>query len=99
MRAKLAIEQRVKDAIHDDADFYVTTQGVLGEQFLAIDPGSPDKPLLDEGADVKGIDPPRLDLFLAKAYELLDTTVDGINEQPRDARRHRSTTRPGCSRG
>jgi phospholipid/cholesterol/gamma-HCH transport system substrate-binding protein len=27
---------------------------------------------------VKGIDPPRLDLFLAKAYELLDTTVEGI---------------------
>ena len=27
---------------------------------------------------VKGIDPPRLDLFLAKAYELLDTTMTGI---------------------
>ena len=27
---------------------------------------------------MKGIDPPRLDLFLAKAYELLDTTVTGI---------------------
>ncbi len=27
---------------------------------------------------VKGIDPPRIDLFLAKAYELLDTTVNGI---------------------
>src|ERR1700723_2434999 len=31
VRAQLAIEQRVKDAVHDDADFYVTTQGVLGE--------------------------------------------------------------------
>jgi phospholipid/cholesterol/gamma-HCH transport system substrate-binding protein len=51
---------------------------VLGEQFLAIDPGSPDKPSLPEGSTVKGIDPPRLDLFLAKAYELLDTTVNGI---------------------
>ena len=26
----------------------------------------------------QGIDPPRLDLFLAKAYDLLDTTVTGI---------------------
>ena len=57
----------------------MTAQGVLGEQFLAINPGSPDKPPLEEGAEVKGIDPPRLDLFLAKAYELLDTTVNGIN--------------------
>ncbi len=78
VRAKVQIEQRVKDSIHEDADFYVTTQGVLGEQFLAIDPGSPQKPVLTENTIVKGIDPPRLDLFLAKAYELLDTTINGI---------------------
>jgi phospholipid/cholesterol/gamma-HCH transport system substrate-binding protein len=78
VRARVAIEQRVKDAIHDDADFYVTTQGVLGEQFMAIEPGSIDRPILQDGAVVKGIDPPRIDLFLAKAYELLDTTVNGI---------------------
>lgn len=78
VRAKLSVEQRVKDSIHEDADFYVTTQGVLGEQFLAIEPGSPQKPTLQENTIVKGIDPPRLDLFLAKAYELLDTTMNGI---------------------
>ncbi|MFO0736266.1 MAG: MlaD family protein [Labilithrix sp.] len=78
VRAKLAIEQRVQQSIHDDADFYITTQGVLGEQFLAIDPGSPQKPVVADNSIVKGIDPPRLDLFLAKAYELLDTTINGI---------------------
>ena len=78
VRAKINVESRVKDSIHDDADFYVTTQGVLGEQYLAIDPGSPQKGVLPEGSIVKGIDPPRLDLFLAKAYELLDTTMNGI---------------------
>ncbi len=78
VRAQVAIEQKVKDAIHDDADFYVTTQGVLGEQFMAIEPGSVERPVLQEGAVVKGIDPPRIDLFLAKAYELLDVTVNGI---------------------
>src|SRR5262249_45837887 len=74
VRTPVAIEERVRGAIHTDADFYVTAQGVLGEQSLAIEPGSPEKPTLQEGAVVKGIDPPRLDLFLAKAYELLDTT-------------------------
>jgi phospholipid/cholesterol/gamma-HCH transport system substrate-binding protein len=78
VRAQLSVEKRVEDSIHTDADFFVTAQGVLGEQFLAINPGSADKPRLEEGAEVKGIDPPRLDLFLAKAYELLDTTVEGI---------------------
>jgi phospholipid/cholesterol/gamma-HCH transport system substrate-binding protein len=78
VRAEIAVEKRVQGSIHQDADFYVTSQGVLGEQFLAVNPGSPDKPSLEEGAEVRGIDPPRLDLFLAKAYELLDTTVEGI---------------------
>jgi len=78
VRAKINVEARVKDSIHEDADFYVTTQGVLGEQYLAIDPGSPQKGVLPENSVVKGIDPPRLDLFLAKAYELLDTTMNGI---------------------
>jgi phospholipid/cholesterol/gamma-HCH transport system substrate-binding protein len=78
VRVKISIEQRVKESVHDDADFYVTTQGVLGEQFLAIEPGTPGKPTLPENSIVKGIDPPRLDLFLAKAFELLDTTVTGI---------------------
>jgi phospholipid/cholesterol/gamma-HCH transport system substrate-binding protein len=78
VRTEISVEKRVQESIHQDADFYVTAQGVLGEQFLAINPGSPDKPPLEEGAEVKGIDPPRLDLFLAKAYELLDTTVEGI---------------------
>lgn len=78
VRAKLAIEERVHESIRDDADFYVTTQGVLGEQFLAIEPGSPQRPVLAENTIVKGVDPPRLDLFLAKAYELLDTTMNGL---------------------
>jgi len=78
VRAKLLIEERVHDSMHADADFYITTQGVLGEQFLSIDPGSADKPVLAADAIVKGIDPPRIDLFLAKAYELLDTAVTGL---------------------
>ncbi len=78
VRAKIAVEARVRDSIRTDADFYVTTQGVLGEQFLQIDPGNPGKPMLEEGSIVKGIDPPRLDLFLAKAFELLDDTVTGL---------------------
>jgi phospholipid/cholesterol/gamma-HCH transport system substrate-binding protein len=80
VRAKLSVQSKVRDTIHDDADFYVTTQGVLGEQFLAIEPGSPNRPVLDPETTIpKGIGPPRLDLFFAKAYELLDMTVTGLN--------------------
>jgi len=82
VRAKLQIQAKYKDSVHDDAGFYVTTQGVLGEQFLQIEPGSANRPSLDP-ADMKhipvGVGPPRLDLFFAKAYELLDMTVTGLH--------------------
>ena len=40
VRLKVWVEQRVRDAIRQDADFYINTQGVLGEQYLEIVPGS-----------------------------------------------------------
>ncbi len=79
VRAKLVVEERVRPTLHENALFYVTTQGVLGEQFLAIEPGTIEKPALDITIPVKGIDPPRLDLFLARAYDLLDTTVTALH--------------------
>ena len=73
-------------------------QGVLGEQFLAIDPGSPTSRRSARAPIVKGIDPPRLDLFLAKAYELLDTTVDGIKNN-RETLGESSTNTAGLLKG
>ncbi len=79
VRCKLLIQEKVHSSIREDAEFYVTTQGVLGEQFLAIDPGTPTKAILDPEKTIPhGIGPPRIDLFLAKAYELLDMTVTGL---------------------
>jgi phospholipid/cholesterol/gamma-HCH transport system substrate-binding protein len=80
VRCKLHLTAKYKSAIHDDAQFYVTTQGVLGEQFLAIEPGSPNHPALDPEKTIPmGIGPPRLDLFFSKAYELLDMAVSGLH--------------------
>lgn len=98
VRAKISIEDRVRESIHEDADFYVTTQGVLGEQFLAIEPGSPQKPVLRENSVVKGIDPPRLDLFFARAYELLDTAIQGLRNN-REALGDIVTNTAGLLRG
>lgn len=83
IRAVARIERRYQSAIHDNARWFVTSQGVLGEMFLAIDPGSHDRPTLRDGATVQGISPPRLDLLLSESYELLHKAYTGIanNEQ------------------
>lgn len=78
VRLTVSIEKRYRQAIHNDALFYVTSQGVLGEQYLAIDPGSIGKPPIEEGAVVRGLDPPRLDMLLSESYELLHTAIDAV---------------------
>jgi len=80
IRATAKIEKRYAGAIHEDARWYVTVQGVLGEQFLAVDPGSPDRPVLKDGALVHGVSPPQLDLLLSESYELLHRTYRGLSD-------------------
>jgi phospholipid/cholesterol/gamma-HCH transport system substrate-binding protein len=73
----LAIESKYQDAIHDDATFFVTAQGVLGEMHLAIDPGTPSRPLMPADSTVLGISPPRLDQLLGEGYELMHRAYQG----------------------
>ncbi|MDW8362932.1 MAG: MlaD family protein [Myxococcales bacterium] len=84
VRLRLSIDREVMATLRADALFYVTSQSVLGEQVVAIDPGSPDAPPLREGSVVRGVDPPRLDLALALGYELLEALVGALREN-RDA--------------
>lgn len=77
VRARILIDERYHREIHRNAEFYVTTQGVLGEQFLAIDPGT-GTDMIPSGSVVVGQGPPRIDLFVARAYTLLDDAVSAI---------------------
>jgi phospholipid/cholesterol/gamma-HCH transport system substrate-binding protein len=83
IRAVARIERRYQTAIHDNSRWFVTSQGVLGEMFLAIEPGSADRPSLADNSTVQGISPPRLDLLLSESYELLHKAYLGVanNEQ------------------
>jgi phospholipid/cholesterol/gamma-HCH transport system substrate-binding protein len=84
VRMKVTLEKRFQKSVRENSLFYVTTQGVLGEQFLAIEPGSQDRPSLPEGSIVRGIDPPRLDMLLSESYELLHTSVLAIRENRKE---------------
>ncbi|MBI2897598.1 MAG: MCE family protein [Deltaproteobacteria bacterium] len=80
IRIRAAIETKYRDAIREDAEIYVTAQGVLGEQYLEIDPGTRERPAIRPGTVVRGIDAPRFDLFVSRAYELLDALTTVLRE-------------------
>jgi phospholipid/cholesterol/gamma-HCH transport system substrate-binding protein len=92
VRVRAWVEDRVADAIRGDAEFFINTAGVLGEQYLEIVPGKDwDHAPLAAGTIVHDPhlvhDPPRTDLVVARLYEVLDG-VSGVLRDDRDAIRH-----------
>ena len=84
VRVVAFVEDRVKDAIRKDAEFFVNTQGVLGEQYLEIQPGSlrqaAARPVATRS---RGVNPPRTDLIVARLYEFLDS-ITGLLRDDKD---------------
>jgi phospholipid/cholesterol/gamma-HCH transport system substrate-binding protein len=74
VQLKVWVEDRVQDRIRQDAEFFINTSGVLGEQYLEIVPGSDyENPPLQAGTVARGVDPPRTDLIISRLYVVLDS--------------------------
>ncbi len=85
-----------KYRLHNDSRFVIEQQGVLGDQFVNISPGSPDAPFLKNGDEVSGDEPFNLQevahsaAVLLKRFDQLGETVGNaiarVNDQILDAR-------------
>jgi phospholipid/cholesterol/gamma-HCH transport system substrate-binding protein len=80
VRLEVQLKQKFQKSIHEDAQFFVASQGVLGEQYVEIVPGTYEKPYLEDGAVVMGVTPPRLEIALAKGYVILDVMHDILTD-------------------
>lgn len=91
VRVTAWVEDRVRDAIRADAEFFINTAGVLGEQYLEVVPGTDwNSPPIAPGAvihDARVKNPPRTDLVVARLYEVLDG-VSSVLRDDRDAIKH-----------
>jgi phospholipid/cholesterol/gamma-HCH transport system substrate-binding protein len=89
VRLTVWIEDRVRDSVRSDAEFFINTAGVLGEQYLEIVPGRDwNKPPIAENSVIHGPpfvhDPPRTDLVVSRLYEVLDGVASVLRDD-RDA--------------
>ncbi|MEZ4434859.1 MAG: MlaD family protein [bacterium] len=71
VRLTAEVDAEMFPAVRQDSEFYVTSQGVLGEKYLEIRPGSPAAAPLQAAAAVRGRDPARIDLIFARAESIL----------------------------
>jgi phospholipid/cholesterol/gamma-HCH transport system substrate-binding protein len=71
-RLTVAIDNDKMSALPAGTEFFVSTQGILGEQYLEAVPGDRYGPPITPGITLRGIDPPRTDLLLARMNTVLD---------------------------
>ncbi len=81
VRVKAWIERRAQDSIRQDAEVFINTAGVLGEQYLEIVPGKDwDHPPVAPGTKLLGRNPPRTDLVLSRLYSVLESLSEVLTE-------------------
>lgn len=75
-RATVTIDGRYAESVRKNSQFFVTTRGVLGEPYIEIVTETFDKPAIAVGETLRGVDPPRIDVIVAKASRLLTVLTD-----------------------
>ena len=70
VRVKLDINPERRPALREDATFYITTVGLLGEKYVEIDPGRSENPLTDEPHI--GTEPMRIEVLTTKVLKIMD---------------------------
>lgn len=84
VRLKVWVEKRAWKTVRGDSEFFINSQGVLGEQYLEITPGTMDDtryPPIHKGQVLLGQSPPRADLIVARLYSFLDVITDVLKKE------------------
>ena len=71
-RLTVLIDDDKLSAVPVGTEFFVSTQGILGEQYLEAVPGDRFGAPIAAGSTVRGIDPPRTDLLIARMNTVLE---------------------------
>lgn len=81
VRVTLGIDGDKLATLHPGARFYITSQGILGEKYVEIEPaGSLEGPPLAPGAVVEGEPPLRLEIMALNANRVLTTLAEVLRK-------------------
>lgn len=80
LQVKLKVAVRVKDQIRRDSKVLVRPQGLLGDKYVDIAPGTLASAILKSGDTIPGEITLDMEQFLARASEALDTATILVND-------------------
>src|SRR5690554_695089 len=84
VQASLNIDSQYADSVRENSKFYITTRGVLGEPYVEIITENFDAAAIATGDTVRGVDPPRMEILLGQASEVLTSITDILNDEEQD---------------
>ena len=73
VRIELEIDQDKFDTIRQDAAYYITTLGILGEKYVEIDPGTHEAEAIEPNGIYEGMPPLRMEVMAANISRLVAT--------------------------
>ncbi len=71
IKVEINLEKQYSDWVREDSIVEVGTQGILGDKYLTILPGSPDKPKLKKGSTIPNRSPKGVEQFLSQGDNLI----------------------------
>jgi phospholipid/cholesterol/gamma-HCH transport system substrate-binding protein len=66
--------------IHEDSIAFISTSGLVGDAFLGLTPGSPDKPFVKEGSMLMSEDPVEMRKLMKKVDAISESLDKTLNE-------------------
>lgn len=80
IRVVMELSRSVSSQVRTDSRAQIRAAGLLGDKFVDITPGTPDRPEVDDGGSIPAASPVDLDLVLDRAVTMLDSTQIFINQ-------------------
>jgi len=72
-KIELILSVDKKAQLHEDSIAFISTSGMIGDAYIGITPGSPDKPFIKEGATLSSEDPVEMRKLMKKADAISET--------------------------
>ncbi len=80
IRVIMELSRSVSSQVRADSRAQIRAAGLLGDKFVDITPGTPDRPEVDDGGSIPAASSVDLDLVLDRAVTMLDSTQIFINQ-------------------
>lgn len=84
VRLKISVLDKAAVGIRQDSRFYINLAGIIGERYIEITPGSMDKPAIQSGQVIAGVDPPRIDQLISQSFDLAGKVTDFVEKNKGD---------------